>query len=107
MAQQKIDINKSGRENRVRERSKQHIEEAIDDIPEPYHCKRSTNQQSQLESYFPPPRTTAFARGLRNPRRNPKSRQNRVEPTPNPRQDSTTHDTTLALELPSTEDRAR
>ncbi|KAL0693267.1 hypothetical protein Bca4012_060447 [Brassica carinata] len=68
---------------------------------------RRTPREPNRRAIKPPPRAITLARGLRDPPRSPKSRQHRIETSPSPRHDSTTHETTRALDPLSTEDRAR
>ncbi|KAG2249222.1 hypothetical protein Bca4012_056337 [Brassica carinata] len=74
---------------------------------EPQGKSKSTIREPNRRAIKPPPRAITLARGLRDPPRSPKSRQHRIETSPSPRHDSTTHETTRALDPLSTEDRAR
>ncbi|CAG7883302.1 unnamed protein product [Brassica rapa] len=74
---------------------------------EPQGNSKTTIREPNRRAINPPPRAIALARGLRNPSRSPKSRQHQNETSPSPRHDSTTHETTRALDPLSTEDRTR
>ncbi|WZZ87769.1 hypothetical protein YC2023_116348 [Brassica napus] len=78
-----------------------------EDQSEPQGNSKTTIREPKRRAIRPPPRAIALARGLRHPPRSPKSRQHQIETSPSPCHDSTTHETTRALDPLSTEDRTR